>query len=498
MRCPTVRCPTAALGLAWALALACAGPLSRENHGTFGAGPPHGTEPPSNDTELLELCGAEDGDGTEDVGFDAATLSENGTLLLFRGADVWEVSRGAVRRQAQSALWVRMGLQALWVQWVQWVLWVTVARCADVWEVSRGAVRRQAQSALWPELGGPVEAALRVQRPQEGGSLYLFQGEQVWAYAGGRLRAGFPRRIGDEFPGVPGGLDAAVECHAEECGGESVLFLKGDTVFSFDAALRVAKVRAWPLLPCGAALRWLGRHYCLRGRSFRRFAPGAAGPAGPPRDLRDYFLPCPGRGHGPPGNSSQAAVSDRCSRLPFDAFASDDDGRVFAFRDGLYWRLDSHRDGWHPWPLAHAWPELSGPVDAAFSWENKMYLIQGSQVSIYVSGRGFRRVQGYPRALHEELGVRRADAAFTCPRSDKLYVLAGSSLRLVELAATPRRAGPALPLALPGLDGALCTARGLFLFRGPLYYRYGSVAELAAGAAPAPRNVSTDFFHCAP
>lgn len=54
------------------------------------------------------------------------------------------------------------------------------------------------------------------------------QGEQVWAYFGGQLQPGFPRRIGDEFPGVPGGLDAAVECHPEDCGGETILFFKGE------------------------------------------------------------------------------------------------------------------------------------------------------------------------------------------------------------------------------------------------------------------------------
>lgn len=54
------------------------------------------------------------------------------------------------------------------------------------------------------------------------------QDEKVWSYAGGQLRPGFPRLIGDEFPGVPGGLDAAVECHPEECGGETVLFFKGE------------------------------------------------------------------------------------------------------------------------------------------------------------------------------------------------------------------------------------------------------------------------------
>uniref|UniRef100_A0A8C4TZT7 Hemopexin n=1 Tax=Falco tinnunculus TaxID=100819 RepID=A0A8C4TZT7_FALTI len=124
------------------------------------------------------------------------------------------------------------------------------------------------------------------------------QGEQVWAYAGGQLRPGFPRRVADEFPGVPGGLDAAVECHPEECGGESILFFKGDTVYAFDLELRVTKPRTWPGLgPCTAALRWLERYYCLRGTRFQRFDPRTGEvPPGYPRDLRDYFIPCPGRG----------------------------------------------------------------------------------------------------------------------------------------------------------------------------------------------------------
>ncbi|XP_074927369.1 alpha-1B-glycoprotein-like [Chelonoidis abingdonii] len=52
------------------------------------------------------------------------------------------------------------------------------------------------------------------------------QGERVWAYAGGRLRPGYPRLIGEEFKGVPGDLDSAVECHPEDCTAESLLFFK--------------------------------------------------------------------------------------------------------------------------------------------------------------------------------------------------------------------------------------------------------------------------------
>uniref|UniRef100_A0A8C9LCS9 Hemopexin n=1 Tax=Pavo cristatus TaxID=9049 RepID=A0A8C9LCS9_PAVCR len=268
----------------------------------------------------------------------------------------------------------------------------------------------------WPELRA---AGLKLR-----GSL---QGEKVWSYAGGQLRPGFPRRIGDEFPGVPGDLDAAVECHPEECGGETVLFFKGDKVFSFDLELRVTKERPWlDVGPCDAALRWLERYYCLQGTQFHRFKPltGEALP-GYPRDLRDYFIPCPGRGHGH-GNASWGSAGDRCSGQPFQAITSDDSGRIYAFRGGLSFRLDSWRDGWHAWPQAHGWPGLEGDVDAAFSWDKHMYLIQGSQVFIYVSGRGgHQQVEGYPRALQEELGVPKADAAFTCPGSAELYVITG-------------------------------------------------------------------------
>ncbi|XP_010704584.2 hemopexin [Meleagris gallopavo] len=194
-----------------------------------------------------------------------------------------------------------------------------VARCScpggDVWEISweRPQPHSRPLAESWPELEGPVDAALRIHRrdhPEEHQSLYLFQGEKVWSYAGGQLRPNFPRRIGDEFPGVPGDLDAAVECHPEECGGETVLFFKGDKVFSFDLELRMTKERPWSKLgQCDAALRWLERYYCLQGTQFHQFKPhtGEVLP-GYPRDLRDYFIPCPGRGEVPLGLSQGSAA----------------------------------------------------------------------------------------------------------------------------------------------------------------------------------------------
>uniref|UniRef100_A0A8B9N6Q9 Hemopexin n=1 Tax=Accipiter nisus TaxID=211598 RepID=A0A8B9N6Q9_9AVES len=184
-------------------------------------------------------------------------------------------------------------------------LWVGSGGVAFLsWRDGGGAPVLGVSPRVWPH-GGPRGGACGSQ------PVGCLQGEQVWAYFGGQLQPGFPRRIADEFPGVPGGLDAAVECHPEDCGGETILFFKGDTVYAFDLVLRVTKPRTWPGLgPCDAALRWLERYYCLRGTNFQRFNPltGEVHP-GYPRDLRDYFIPCPGRGEGGGGLGSAGTVA---------------------------------------------------------------------------------------------------------------------------------------------------------------------------------------------
>ncbi|NXK13857.1 HEMO protein, partial [Herpetotheres cachinnans] len=271
----------------------------------------------------------------------------------------------------------------------------------------------------------------------------------------------------------------------------------GDTVYAFDLELRVTKSRTWPGLgPCTAALRWLERYYCLHGTRFQRFDPrtGEVHP-GYPRDLRDYFIPCPGRaGH---GNASWGDAGNGCSKMPFQALLSDDTGRIYAFRGGLSFRLDSWQDGHHAWPLGQTWPGLEGEVDAAFAWDGRTYLIQGSQVSIFLSEQGHRRVLGYPRPLQEELGVPSADAAFTCPGSAHLYLITGDRIRLVDLTQMPRHVGEPVPLPHGHVDGAMCTKDGVFLFDGTGYHRYPSVAQLLEARQPAPpQSITADFFHC--
>ncbi|XP_067420728.1 hemopexin isoform X2 [Emydura macquarii macquarii] len=446
-----MRGTVAALALSWALALGLTRPLSHGEPGQAGARVHHGAEPQLNDTEVLRRC-------ADEGGFDAVTLDEQGLMLFFRGDHVWKGFHGPA----------------------------------------------QPINATWPEIQGPVDAALRMHRekqPDAHHSVYLFQGARVWAYAGGRLRPGYPRLIGEEFKGVPEELDGALECHPEDCQGESLLFFKGQDVFSYNLELGVVKRRSWPeVANCSAAVHWLGRYYCFRGARFLRFQPATGQvPPGYPRDARDYFMRCPGRGHGHETrrNASLVALRDPCSGLPFQAFSTDDAGRTYAFRGGQYFRVDAGLDGWHSWPLNHSWPELQGEVDSAFSWDKKIYLIQGSQVYIYRAGQGYALVQGYPRPLRDELGVEGADAAFTCPGSAELYVIRGSQMQRVDLRQSPRRPEPARPIPHARVDSATCGADGVRLLRGDTFHHYVSAAELSASSRPAPaHNVTAGLLGC--
>lgn len=42
----------------------------------------------------------------------------------------------------------------------------------------------------------------------------------------------------------------------------------------------------------------------------------------------------------------------------------------------MYLRLDTHRDGSHHFPISRLWKEISGGVDAVFSYGDNMYIIQ--------------------------------------------------------------------------------------------------------------------------
>lgn len=69
-------------------------------------------------------------------------------------------------------------------------------------------------------------------------------------------------------------------------------------MLAYDLETGILKQRMWPAVSnCTAAVRWLERYYCFQGIRFLRFNPvTGAVPPRYPRDARDYFMRCPGRG----------------------------------------------------------------------------------------------------------------------------------------------------------------------------------------------------------
>ena len=77
---------------------------------------------------------------------------------------------------------------------------------------------------------------------------------------------------------------------------------KGNHTWFWDSSTRTVKERSWPAVGnCSSAIRWLNRYYCFRGNKFLRFDPvkGEVN-SSYPRDVRDYFMPCPNRGEKAP------------------------------------------------------------------------------------------------------------------------------------------------------------------------------------------------------
>ncbi|KAH0625309.1 hypothetical protein JD844_033818 [Phrynosoma platyrhinos] len=223
----------------------------------------------------------------------------------------------------------------------------------------------------------------------------------------------------------------------------AMLFFQGSTILAYDLKTKEVKRRNWPAVAnCSAAIRWQERYYCFQGVRFLRFDPVTGHvPPNYPRDARNYFMACPGVGE---------------------------------------WLFSFHT------------PEGALGPDSAHS-----YGPSGSQVSIYLAEQGYRRVEGYPRPVQEELGVSRADATFTCPQSKDLYVIQENQLHHVDLTQSPRRPDSSILIPHDRVDSALCTNKGLFLFHGADVYHYTDVAQLRAAKAPAPaQNIAITFLKC--
>jgi matrix metalloproteinase-14 (membrane-inserted) len=62
------------------------------------------------------------------------------------------------------------------------------------------------------------------------GSYYVFKGSQYWKLTDDSVDSGYPRRIRDDWPGLPNNIDAAVTWTENEM----TYFFKGDEYWKFD------------------------------------------------------------------------------------------------------------------------------------------------------------------------------------------------------------------------------------------------------------------------
>ncbi|KAB0397053.1 hypothetical protein E2I00_012008, partial [Balaenoptera physalus] len=436
------------LGLCWSLANAH--PPSLANAPRHEA---EGGNATKLDPDVMERC-------SDGWGFDATTLDEHGTMLFFKGEFVWKGHN-----------------------WTQELI-----------------------SERWKDVPGPVDAAFRHGHDR----VFLIKGDRVWEYPPEK-ESKYPKLLQEEFPGIPSPVDAAVECHREECLHEGVLFFQGNHMRFWDFTTKTVKKRSWQAVGnCSSAMRWLSHYYCFWGNQFLRFNP-VTGDMYPkyPLDVRDYFMPCPGRGHAHRNVTHHR--DKRCSPdLVLSALLSDKHGATYAFSGSHYWRLDTSRDGWHSWPIEHLWPRGPSTVDTAFSWDDKLYLIQGTEVYIFLTKGGYTLVDGYPKRLEKEFGsphginLDTVDAAFTCPGSSLLHVTAGRQLWWLDLKLGAQATWTELPWPHEKVDAALCTEKslgpnscsanglGLYLVQGPNLYCYRDVEKLTVTEAlPQPQKVNS-------
>ncbi|XP_048453802.1 hemopexin [Rhincodon typus] len=316
----------------------------------------------------------------------------------------------------------------------------------------------------WPGLPDHIDAAFRIHHkisPQHHDRMFFFKGNQVWQYYGTKLEGQF--LIQDKFHGIPDNLGAAVECPEGECQHDSVLFFKGATTYLFDLSTNTVKQRPWTgLHHCTAAMRWIERYYCFQGSNFTRFHPHTGMVfENYPKDARNYFMQCEGRGHG--NKTADPSIHNRCSNRSFDEFNQDEFGRVYAFRDNCFFDF------------------------------------QGSQIYIYKAEAHYTLIEGYPKSVTEELGIHGTgvDATFICPGTSILYVIRGNQVQSINLEQTPRHLGDGFRIGHSHVDGAMCNTSGTFIFVGTDYYKYCSITELAGWTeTPEPHSISADFMSC--
>lgn len=327
--------------------------------------------------------------------------------------------------------------------------------------------------------------------------IFFFLNDKVFMYHHEKLVADYPKNISEDFPGIPDHLDAAVECPKPDCEEDSVIFFKGDDIYYFNVETKAVDVKEFEAMPnCTSAFRFIGQYYCFFGEQFAQFDPKTGGIHGRwPKEARDYFMRCPTF-----GRYSDAAARERCSRVHLDAITSDDSNNIYIFRGHYFLNNEQVNGSYVGGPIRDEFKEVHSDLDAAFAFKDQLYMMKGEHVYAYKSGEPNTFVDGYPKAVKEELGLDGPiDASYVCEGDEVAHIIQGQIVYEVNMTSSlPRNASFDGRLNLfKKVDAAMCGVGGVNLIVGNHFYNFkNSSAMFAAQALPEQSLVSRVLFKC--
>ncbi|XP_028992568.1 hemopexin [Betta splendens] len=346
---------------------------------------------------------------------------------------------------------------------------------------------------------GHVDAAFLMHNPDDPthhDHIFFFLDTHVFSYYQHKLERGFPKLISQVFPGIPDHLDAAVECPKPECNEHSVIFFKGKDILHYNVKTKAVDKKTFASMPnCTSALRFTDHYYCFHGHQFSKFDPKTGAVHGKyPKETRGSFTRCPKF-----GERSDPVERERCSRVHLDAITSDDAGNIYAFRSHHFIQKNEGNDTLTVDTVENDFKELHSEVDAAFTYNGHLHMIKGDKFFVYKAGNPPTLVPGFPKALHNELGLNGPiDAAFVCQDHHIAHVIKGTDVYDVELKAAPRTAKNKRPFSLfRKVNAAMCGPEGVTVIVGNHFYRFASTQLFVASRAlPEQHKVSLELFGC--
>jgi len=177
-------------------------------------------------------------------------------------------------------------------------------------------------------------------------SSYIFQNDNYWKLTKDSVAPGYPRKIAQDWPGLPSNIDAAFTWHKSK----ATYFLKGSKYWKFENMRPKSgypkDIRdGFPGIPAGVDVAFVwggnGKIYFFKGSQYWKFDPERK-----PHVRSDHY---------PKAISLWDLPNDMDGALQWD------NGRTYFFKSGDYWRFNDRQftvdrgDPAFPRPTAHWW-----------------------------------------------------------------------------------------------------------------------------------------------